>query len=1047
MRPTATGRRYPLSPAQHSLWTSCRLRTDGGEYNVAAAYQLRGRVDVPALRTAVGDLVRRHPVLTARFTEAVESPTMEVPPDGAVPLTVHDGQPGGGRTGGGVAPDEVARAAARPFDLERGPLAAVELFPAGPVTSILLLTVHHLVADERSATVLWADLGAFYDRRVTGVPGEPLPDDSFGAHLLRRQDLPEPERRRNLDHWRRALAGAPGDSLLPPDFRVDPGRSRLAGLHRLDLGAEVAEPLRDIARQVRATEFTAVLASFAVTAARFRDTTDVLVATPIGDRPGPELDRTVGFFVRMVPLRTQVDPQDGFAAAVRRTRTALLGALVHRDVPYEQLVRAVAPGQDPRDNPLAPATFQLGTAAPPPAFAGLSLRRLALATRTCRFDLECSLLAAPGGGYTGDLVYDRSRYDPATVASFARAWTEVLHQVVTEPESPVGRLRLADRTAEAAARRIGRGEVRAVDPRPLPLRVAAHSRTAPDAAAVVAGGRTLSYGELDRSARTWAGRLAAAGVDRGDVVGVCLPRSAPMVVAMLAVLDLGAAYLPMDPGHPAARRAEILRDAGARVLLSGPRETGPDLIRTITVDPGGAGGASSADPGPCGGPAPDDVAYVVYTSGSTGRPKGVPVTHRSLANLLDWFADRYALRPGRRCAQLSTPAFDAHVLDLWTTLAAGATVHIGPDAVRSSWPDLAGWLAAERIELAFVPTVLAEQAAARPHEATETVLLTGGDVLGSFPQGTLRLHNLYGPTEATVAVTESTVECSGQTLPTLPTLGRPLWNTEILVADVEGRCVPAGAVGEIRIAGAGVVAGYLGRPDLTARSFVTAPDGRRWYRTGDRGRWRADHRLEFLGRLDRQVQIRGHRVEPAEIEAALSTHDGIQEAAVVPDQDGRALLAYVVPAGGGPPPERRELRAHLRGRLPEYMVPVEFAAVAALPRTASGKLRRDALDPAAVRALAAEQAASEESSSLVPPRTAVETDLVAIWADELDAAPVSVDDTLFDLGADSLSVVRLADRLRERGYPVAAADLLRHGTVSGLAAWLSGAGAEAGGRP
>jgi amino acid adenylation domain-containing protein len=551
----------------------------------------------------------------------------------------------------------------------------------------------------------------------------------------------------------------------------------------------------------------------------------------------------------------------------------------------------------------------------------------------------------------------------------------------------------------------------------VPALVAAHARTAPSRPAVVAPDGALSYADLDERAGRLAARLRRLGVGPGVPVGLCLPRSAALAVGALGVLRAGGAYVPLDPGYPPDRLRFMLQDSGAPVVVTdaaGSALLPPGPWAALALDDAGAGPA--ADAGAAAEPGPDDLAYVIYTSGSTGRPKGVEVTHRNLLNLVFWHRRAFDVTAEDRATQLASPSFDAAVWETWPYLAAGASLRVPDEATRVSPAALRDWLVAEGVTITFLPTPLAEAVLALdwPAGARLRTLLTGGDALHRHPAPGLpfTLVNNYGPTEGTVVATSGAVApAAGET--GAPTIGRPIANTRLHVLDAELRLVPAGEAGELCIAGDGLASGYRGRPDLTAERFVQValPDGtvERLYRTGDLARWRDDGEVEFLGRLDEQVKIRGHRVELHEVAAALDAHPAVGACAVVARDAGdgdRRLVAYLTPAPGHEL-DRDALRAHLSDRLPAYMLPAAYVPLGELPVTPNGKVDRDALpEPDA------ENTGRPRDGSA--PRTLVEQALAGIVCELLRLDQVSVDENFFVLGGHSLLGAQLIARVRDR---------------------------------
>ncbi|HSK77003.1 MAG TPA: amino acid adenylation domain-containing protein, partial [Thermoanaerobaculia bacterium] len=549
------------------------------------------------------------------------------------------------------------------------------------------------------------------------------------------------------------------------------------------------------------------------------------------------------------------------------------------------------------------------------------------------------------------------------------------------------------------------------------------------------------YAELDRRAELLSRRLAALGIGPEHRVGVLLERTAELVVALLAVLKTGGAYVPLDPAYPQARLAFMLGDSGAAVLLTrsslwASLEPVPEGVSPVFLDPGWENEPApqarrSAAP-PAG---PDNSAYIIYTSGSTGLPKGVVISQGSLANLVQWHRRTYGVTPADRASQVASPGFDASVWEIWPYLTAGASLYVMEEEVRSSPARVVEWLSATKISLAFLPTPLAEAVLAEewPEKMSLRALLTGGDRLHRGPRPSLpcTLHNHYGPTEGTVVATCTPVEPGVAA----PPIGRPIAGTQVYLLGPEHRAVPLGAPGELYLGGVGLARGYFGRPDLTAQRFVPDPfsgsAGARLYRTGDLARFRADGELEFLGRIDQQVKVRGFRIEPGEIESVLASHPSVRQSAVVAREDARGdrrLVAYVVPSGEAAP--AGELRALLRGRLPDYMVPSAFVTLSSLPRTANGKIDRRSLP-------APDLASSPGEGASVPPRNLLELELVRLFEELLGVRPVGVTADFFELGGHSLLAVQAVSRIqRQTGRRLSLAQLLREPTVERLAALL-----------
>ncbi|MCD7440504.1 non-ribosomal peptide synthase/polyketide synthase [Streptomyces lincolnensis] len=1063
--PAVRPARVPLSHAQQRLWFLQHLEGPSDAYNVPISLDLTGPLDKEALHRALNDVAVRHESLRTVVAEDGAGTAHQVvlsPDQARVPLTVES-----------LASDEefdgrMRRAAGYVFDLGSEVPLRASLFEVEGDTDrrALLLLTHHIASDAWSRGILIRDLTAAYAARVAGAAPEwsPLPVQYADYSLWQRavlgaEDDPASEAGRQLAYWKQALDGLPEELSLPFD-RPRPAVASYRGDRvDFDLPQEVYERLVRVGRDHGASLFMVLQAGLAALLTRLGAGTDIPLGTPIAGRTDDALDELVGFFVNTLVLRTDTSGDPTYGEVIDRVRAESLAAYAHQDLPFERLVEAVNPERSLSRHPLFQTMLSFdnaGRAENRAELDGLTVGGRPLGAPAAKFDLSFELAERPAGpsraaGLSCALDYSTDLFDRATARSIADRYVRVLTALAEDPRRRVGETEILD--ADERRRMLVDWNDTAVDHRDrTPVHVLVQERAAadPDALAVVAGEERLTYGELNARANRLAHRLLRHGVGRESRVAILQERSAGLVVSTLAVLKAGGAYVPIDPQQPASRSEFILRDTGAVALLTDREpEAVPFAVDApvLRVSPdmdlsGEADGDPDSDP-----EVPTDagqLVYVMYTSGSTGTPKGVANTHHNVVHLA---ADRY-WREGRheRVLMHSPYAFDASTFEIWTPLLTGGTVVAAP-AGRLDAADLAAVISEHRVTGLFVSAGLFRVLAEERPECFRGVreIWAGGDVVSPTAvrrvlracPGTV-VANEYGPTETTVFSTVNPLRDPEEVPDAVVPIGRPLWNTRVYALDERLRPVPVGVPGELYIAGAGVARGYLGRAELTAQRFVADPfagAGERMYRTGDVVRWLSDGRLEFLGRVDDQVKLRGFRIEPGEVEAVLAGRPEVSQAAVVLREDrpgDKRLVAYVVAAAGGTA-DPDALRAHVAATLPEYMVPSAVVPLDALPLTLNGKLDR--------RALPAPDHGSDVGRR--GPRTEREKVLCGLFADVLGLAEVGVDDGFFDLGGDSIMSIQLVSRARRAGLELSVRDVFEQRTVAALAEVVTEAGGEA----
>ncbi|NVJ28107.1 amino acid adenylation domain-containing protein, partial [Myxococcus sp. AM011] len=1034
LAPVARSGDLPLSFAQQRLWFLDRLQPDSPFYNIPTALQVNGELHTDALTRALHELVRRHESLRTSFvTRADGEPAQRILTDVEFSLAHVDL----GHLEESARDAEAQRLATaeaqKPFNLTHAPLLRATLVRLSEQRHVLLITVHHIVSDGWSTGVFGREVIELYSAFSQGLPSPlaPLTLQYADYAAWQRGWLRDEALAQQVSWWRQHLAGAPQALELPTDRPRPPVQSAHGANLPVRLGADLTTALRTLCGREGVTPFMVLLSAFNVLLARYSGQDDIVVGSPIANRRQAELEGIIGFFVNTLALRTQLRLDMSFRELLAQVRESTLGAYSHQDVPFEKLVEELQPQRDLSRSPLFQAMLALQTAAPSTPRSGADestvLRALDVDSGTAKFDLSL-LLVDSGDDIHGLLEFNTDLFDRSTAQRLGEHLSRLLQSAVSDPSQSLAHLPLL--SAEEKHQLLtawndtsGIPHVASLIHRPVEAQVARK----PHAIAVSDGVSSLTYAQLDTRANQLAHLLRQHGVTPGSSVGICLDKSLDMAVAVLASLKAGASYLPLDPNYPSERLAFMLEDSSAPVVLSHsslraslPAES---TARLVLVDT--EADALSAQPphAPQLALSPESPAYVIYTSGSTGRPKGVALPHRALSHLLSWQL-RQSAKPSATTLQFASLSFDVSCQELFSTWWAGGTLVLPTGGLRQDIPALLDFMHQQRVERLFLPFVALQALAdAVSHGATVPTTLrevvTAGEQLQVTPAlvslfeklpGCV-LENQYGPSETHV-VSAFRMQGPPASWPRLPSIGSPLPHTQLFVLDSLGLPSPIGVPGELFIGGAHLALGYPGRPELTAEKFVPHPfastPGARLYRTGDSARWTADGTVEFLGRLDGQVKLRGFRVELGEVEAALRSLSGIRDAAALVREDvpgAKRLVGYFVPVSGADAVTPEALRSALLKRLPEYMVPSVFVPLEALPLTPSGKIAR--------RLLPAPDAASlTDEATFVAPRTPTEEKLAELFRAVLNLPRVSVTDSFFALGGHSLLATQVVSRIR-----------------------------------
>ncbi len=977
----------PASFAQRTLWFLDRLAPGQATYHTGMLLTMTGPLDVAALQRAFAEVVRRHEGLRTRFDDG---PSQCVLPevDASLPLSeVFD----------------VKEFTRQPFDLTEGPLWRARLMRVAPEHHVLVLVVHHIVIDGWSLGVIMSDLAAVY----RGESLDPAPLQYIDYSEWQREWLEGKNHDDLVEYWRERLAGS-------PITEFSPDRPRSVQLSYEGGRQERTFPafthLDAFAKAEHTTSFTVYLAAFLILVHRYTGMDDIVIGAPSANRSRLETERIVGFFANMLVLRTDLSGDPTVRELLARVRETVLGAFAHCELPFERLVDALRPKRDPSRSPFFQIGFTAAEETPEPEFPGLKVESTFVDPATSRFDLSWWVTARAAGLHVG-VEYNSALFDPESVGQFIGHYANVLEGMLADPDRPISTVALlsAEERHEIVTR--WNGPSLEIPPSSVPALFEKRVREAPSAVALVVGDIEVSYAELNRRANRIAGWLRAEGAEPGKLVALCLPRGVDLIASVLAVLKTGAAYVPIDPTFPAARRAVILEDADPVAVL----EAIPDLQAFSEQDVDCPAG-------------PGDVAYVMYTSGTTGRPKGVLIEHHSIVGFVQAAQQLFELSPADRILGYASATFDVFVGEVFNALLTGARLCLAQEEDRLSIPRLQRLLETAGVTVTDLPPAVMALLEPERLPALRIVFVGGeafpGELVNRWNPGR-RFFNGYGPTECTVTMVVH--ECPGEWTSS-PPIGLPIANHAAHVVDRHLEPMPYGVPGELVIGGEGLTRGYLNAPDLTAEKIVADPFGStsdgRLYRTGDLVKRQRDGSIVFLGRIDHQVKIRGMRIELGDIEAAIATHPGVDQVVAIAWSDERGekhLVAYVT----GDTVESAELREHLAELLPRYMLPSYWVVLETMPLTVSGKVDHRRLPAPSLTGTAQAVAPSTETERIVA------QDLLAGL---LRVERVGVTDDFFELGGNSLQAALLMSRITSTfGVEVSLADFYLSPTVGQLA--------------
>ncbi|MHC2677895.1 amino acid adenylation domain-containing protein [Bradyrhizobium diazoefficiens] len=1038
---------FPVSFAQERLWFINQLDPNSSTYNVPATLRLSGPVNAAALHQAIRRLAERHESFRTTFTMVDGEPVQVIASMSSVELRQLDltHLPPADREA--IASELAMEEAERPFDLSSDALLRATLVKLGDDDHLLLLTTHHIVTDLWSLTVLFRDFSALYAAAQRGVsPQLPeLPIQYADFAIWQRHHLQGETLDRLLSYWTRRLRGAPPKVTFPADYPRPPAQSSRGATLPFAIPCSVTRQLMEVSRKERATLFITLLTTFQALLGHYVGLDDVVVGTPLANRMRAETSDVIGFFANTLVLRADLSGDLPFREQLRRVRDTTFEDYDHQDFPFEKLVAVLNPERNASFSPLFQVLFGLQTTTGPASDAddGSDLPDQGrqhnvwkeTVNDTSKFDLSF-LLRQTSGGIRGGFQYCSDLYERSTIERIARHFASLIAAVAANPDARLSELlRLPEPDREELRNWGTSTRVEVPQPSVLDLFDASVLRS-PEAIAVRHGEETMSYAELDVRAGNIARQLRARGVGPNGKVGLSMSRSPAMIAVLLGVLKAGAAYVPLDPAYPLERLKFMQRDADLQTVVTDGRHGLGDFYGTLLypddfLDPAGVAELAPVHP--------DQLAYVIYTSGSTGTPKGVAMPHRALVNLVAWQGATSRTVAGDRTIQITPLSFDVSLQEIFSTLCSGGELVLADESCRTDMYALLSHLEQQRIARLFAPPLLlqllAEAAEDQATPAHLIEIIVAGEQLRITPtvrrfvasNGRCILRNQYGPSETHVA-TDEEVDLDE----VLPSIGRPIWNTRVLLLDDSMAPVPAGAVGELYVGGVALAQGYLGRPDLTVKSFLTDPAAcngdTRLYRTGDLARFDNDGRLHFLGRADQQLKIRGFRLEPGEVEAEIAKFPGVRSVAAVGFErhPGQWQLVAYVTLDTDRTLDPSELRQWLRERLPEHAVPSVVTIVDRLLTTPSGKVDRSALT--------AWQPQVPYNSERRLPRSSLEQELAGIWSEVLGVAEVGIDDVFFDIGGHSLAIAQVAARVkRQLGVQLPLRTMFDSPTIASLA--------------
>nr|WP_043274198.1 non-ribosomal peptide synthetase [Pseudomonas sp. CHM02] len=1038
----AVGRDQPLalSFAQERQWFLWQLDPHSAAYHIPSVLRLNGRLDQRALQRSFDALVARHESLRTQVYQDGERAFQRVRPATTLEIARADAD-------GANLQQQVEAEIARPFDLQAGPLLRVTLLRLADDEHVLVLVQHHIVSDGWSMQVMVDELVQLYAANSQGQTLQ-LPELALQyadyAHW-QRQWMATGERERQLAYWRQLLGGEQPMLELPTAHARPAVQSYRGASLQLELPEALSAGLNALAQREGVTLFMVLLASFQSLLYRYSGQQDIRIGVPVANRNRIEVERLVGFFVNTQVLKADIDGQISVGQLLQQVKRRSLDAQSHQDLPFEQLVEALQPERSLSHNPLFQVMFNhqsdAGLMTPGQSLPDLRVEGLDWGSQTAQFDLSLDTQASADGIHA-TLTYATDLFEPAALKRMLAHWQNLLQGMLKDPQQRVSQLPLLDPSEQQVLVDQWNATTRDYPRQPVHHLIEAQVAQTPDAPALVFGAQRLSYAELNRRANQLAHRLIHAGVGPDVLVGLVVERSIEMVVGLLAVLKAGGAYVPMDPDYPRERLAYMLEDSGVKLLL-----TQSHLLEQLPIAQGVEClvlGESTFERYPDTNPGivldGENLAYVIYTSGSTGQPKGAGNRHSALVNRLCWMQEAYALTASDTVLQKTPFSFDVSVWEFFWPLMTGARLVVAAPGDHRDPARMVALINAEQVTtLHFVPSMLQaflQDAAVSSCHCLRRIVCSGEALPADAQQQVFSklpaagLYNLYGPTEAAIDVTHWT--CVEEGRDTVP-IGQPIANLQTYVLDAQLQAVAVGVAGELYLGGIGLARGYHRRPGLTAERFIASPfePGARLYRTGDRVRQRVDGVIEYLGRLDHQVKLRGLRIELGEIEARILETDDVQEASVQV-VDGRHLVGYLVLQAPGDN-WREPLSAHLAAHLPDYMVPAQWVLLEQMPLSPNGKLDRKALP---------KPDAGQHTQAFRAPQTELEQCLATIWGEVLDVERVGLADNFFELGGHSLLVLMLRERIRKAtGRSLSVSQLMLNPTVAGQVSCLgNGAG-------